>query len=162
MELFEQDRKPFYANIFGEALIDLADFFLYEPVYLAPLGQILKGGIGNSPLFSPVTHVFQVDADNGGDLRGMIDFCQSVLDSIDEDTIVIPGHGEVSDYDGLRGYIAMLEDMHQSIGDMVKAGKTLAEVIAAKPTKAYDDVFGDSANFVDRAYASLSREQSAN
>jgi glyoxylase-like metal-dependent hydrolase (beta-lactamase superfamily II) len=103
-----------------------------------------------------------IDADNGGDLRGMINFCQSVLDAIDENTIVIPGHGEVSDYAGLRSYIAMLEDMHQSIGGMVKAGKSLAEVIAAAPTKAYDDVFGDSSNFVDRAYASLSREQAAN
>ena len=68
----------------------------------------------------------------------------------------------MSDSAGLRSYIAMLEDMHQSIGGMVKAGKSLAEVIAAKPTEAYDDVFGDSSNFVDRAYASLSREQSAN
>ena len=103
-----------------------------------------------------------IDADNGGDLRGMINFCQAVLDTIDEQTIVIPGHGEVSDHAGLRSYIAMLEDMHTSIGAMVKDGKTLTEVIAARPTRAYDDVFGDSANFVDRAYASLRREMGLN
>ena len=33
-----------------------------------------------------------IDADNGGDLAGMIAFCQAVLDEIDETTIVVPGH----------------------------------------------------------------------
>lgn len=100
-----------------------------------------------------------IDADNGGDLRGMIDFCQAVLDVIDENTIVIPGHGEISDYQGLKSYIAMLEDMHQVIGKMVKRGKSLEEVVAANPTKDYDAANGDSTNFVNRAYKSLKREQ---
>ena len=99
-----------------------------------------------------------IDADNGGDLRGMINFCQAVLDAIDEDTVVIPGHGELSDYAGLEGYIAMLEDMHQTISKMVKRGKTLEEVVAANPTKDYDEAYGDSSNFVDRAYTSITRE----
>jgi len=100
-----------------------------------------------------------IDADNGGDLRGMIDFCQAVLDVIDENTVVIPGHGEISDYQGLKSYIAMLEDMHQVIGKMVKRGKSLEEVVAANPTKDYDEANGDSTNFVNRAYKSLKREQ---
>jgi cyclase len=99
-----------------------------------------------------------IDAGNGGDLRGMINFCQAVLDSIDEDTVVIPGHGEISDYQGLQGYIGMLEDMHQSISKMVRKGKTLEEVVAASPTKKYDAVYGDATNFVDRAYTSIKRE----
>ena len=100
-----------------------------------------------------------IDADNGGDLRGMIDFCQAVLEAIDENTVVIPGHGEISDYQGLKSYIAMLEDMHKTIGKMVKRGKSLEEVVAANPTKDYDASNGDSTNFVDRAYKSLKREQ---
>jgi len=99
-----------------------------------------------------------IDAGNGGDLRGMIDFCQAVLDGIDETTVVIPGHGEISDYAGLQSYIAMLEDMHQTIGKMVKRGKSLEEVVAANPTARYDAENGDSTNFVNRAYTSLQRE----
>jgi glyoxylase-like metal-dependent hydrolase (beta-lactamase superfamily II) len=99
-----------------------------------------------------------IDAGNGGDLRGMIDFCQAVLDAIDETTVVIPGHGEISDYAGLQAYIDMLEDMHQTIGKMVKRGKSLEEVVAANPTAKYDAENGDSTNFVNRAYTSLQRE----
>jgi len=99
-----------------------------------------------------------IDADNGGDLSGMINFCQAVLDVIDEETIVIPGHGEISDYAGLTSYIAMLSEMRASIGAMVADGATLEEVIAATPTAAYDKQYGDPSNFVNRAYTSLKRE----
>jgi glyoxylase-like metal-dependent hydrolase (beta-lactamase superfamily II) len=100
-----------------------------------------------------------IDADNGGDLAGMIAFCKAVLAQINADTIVIPGHGEISDYDGLKDYIAMLEDVHASLSKMAKRNKSLQEVIAAAPTKAHDAVYGDPlANFLDRAYHSVKRE----
>ena len=99
-----------------------------------------------------------IDADNGGDLAGMIAFCQAVLDTIDEETVVIPGHGELSDYQGLKHYIEVLTELHQRITRMVKRGRTLEEVIAAQPTKDFDAEFGDSSNFVNRAYASIRRE----
>ena len=99
-----------------------------------------------------------IDADNGGDLTGMIAFCKAVLAVIDKDTTVIPGHGEISDYAGLAHYIDMLEQMKKSIGKMVKQGKSLEQIIAAKPTQKYDAEFGDASMFIDRAYNSLKRE----
>ena len=77
---------------------------------------------------------------------------------IDEDTVVIPGHGEISDYAALQSYIAMLEDMHKTISRMVKRGRSLEEVITLNPTKDYDAAYGDNANFVNRAYTSIKRE----
>ncbi len=97
-------------------------------------------------------------ADNGGDLAGMIAFCQAVLNEIDETTIVVPGHGEISDYAGLKNYIEVLSTLHQRISKLVKRGKTLEEVIAAEPTKDFDATWGDNANFVNRAYTSVKRE----
>jgi len=91
----------------------------------------------------------------------MIQFCQAVLARLDKDTVVIPGHGAISDRAGLAHYIDMLQAMHDSIGAMVVAGASLAEVIAAKPTAAYDDEFGDPSNFVDRAYTSLVKAYAA-
>ncbi len=99
-----------------------------------------------------------IDADNGGDLSGMIAFCKAVLGLIDRDTVVIPGHGEISDYDGLQHYIVMLEEMKAVIGRMIRDGRSLGDVIAAKPTAKYDPEFGDPFNFVNRAYTSLKRE----
>ncbi|MDA0795857.1 MAG: MBL fold metallo-hydrolase [Proteobacteria bacterium] len=99
-----------------------------------------------------------IDADNGGDLAGMIAFCQAVLDEIDETTIVVPGHGEISDYAGLENYIKVLSTLHGRFEKLIKKGKTLEEVIAAEPTKDFDAEWGANDNFVNRAYTSVKRE----
>ena len=99
-----------------------------------------------------------IDADNGGDLAGMIAFCQGVLDTIDENTVVVPGHGPLSDYEGLKSYIEMLTTVHERVTKLVKRGKSLEEVYEAGVTRGYDQVYGNPLGFINRAYASVSRE----
>ena len=102
-----------------------------------------------------------IDADSGGDVDGMIDFCQSVLDELAPDAIVIPGHGEVTDTETLAAYIAMIAEVRDRVQAHIDDGKTMAEVIAAKPTADFDEVYGSveaSLGFVDRVYTSLTRK----
>jgi len=98
-----------------------------------------------------------IDADNGGTLSGVVDFCQAVLDRIDESAIVVAGHGPVSDYAGLRDYAAMLRTIRDRMQSLVGSGATLQQVIAARPTAEWDDVRGDPAQLIDRAYAGMTR-----
>jgi cyclase len=98
-----------------------------------------------------------IDAGNGGDLDGMIEFCEGVLDLINQETIVIPGHGPVLGYTDLADYILMLATVRQRIDTMIDQGKTLEQVIAANPTAEFDAKFGQPGRFIDRAYTSLSR-----
>jgi len=98
-----------------------------------------------------------IDADNGGSIDGVIAFCQRVLDEIEPGAVVIPGHGPVSDYQGLADYIAMLSAIRDRIADMLESGMTLEQVIAARPTADWDEAMGDPLMLVDRAYASLRR-----
>ena len=72
--------------------------------------------------------------------------------------MVIPGHGELSDYEGLESYIAMLSTVHTRISKLVKRGKSMQEVAAAKVTEGFDDVYGDPSQFVNRSYTSITRE----
>ncbi|HMB74408.1 MAG TPA: MBL fold metallo-hydrolase [Gammaproteobacteria bacterium] len=98
-----------------------------------------------------------IDADNGGDLNGMIVFCQAVLDELEPGAVVIPGHGPVADYAKLERYIEMLTDVRDKMAALIGAGASLEQVIAAQPTAAWDDEFGDPARMIDRSYLSLSR-----
>ena len=103
-----------------------------------------------------------IDADNGGEIDGMIDFCETVLAELKPGAIVIPGHGEVTDDDALRRYIEMLKTVRGRISEMIAKGMSVEEVIAAKPTADLDDDFGDVANslgFVDRVYTSLNSKE---
>ena len=98
-----------------------------------------------------------IDADNGGDIDGMIVFCQAVLDELQPGAIVIPGHGEVTDYAALERYIEMLTDVRARIAALIDSGATLEQVIEAAPTAAWDEAYGDPRRMIDRTYASLSR-----
>ena len=98
-----------------------------------------------------------IDAGNGGDLDGMILFCEKVLARLDENSIVIPGHGPVMGYQELADFISMLETVRNRISALIDRGYSLEAVIAAEPTAEFNDRYGDPARFINRAYMSLSR-----
>jgi cyclase len=106
--------------------------------------------------FIPVGYPF-VDADNGGDLNGMIHFLQSVLEQLEPGSTVIPGHGPVTDYAALARYVEMLIDVRNKIVALIDDGATKEQVLAAEPTADWDADYGNPAAFIDRAYTSLTR-----
>ena len=100
-----------------------------------------------------------VDVGSGGGIDGMIRFCKETLAQIDEHTVVIPGHGPVTDYARLGQYLAMLRTVRDRIQGMIDDGKSLAEVSAAAPTADFDAIYGPesaSLGFVNRVYSDLS------
>jgi len=98
-----------------------------------------------------------IDADNGGGISGVIDFCSAVRDELDEDSVVIPGHGPVTDFQALTDYIDTLTVVRDRIADMISEGMSLEQVVAASPTAEFDARYGDPTLLVNRAYASLSK-----
>ena len=99
-----------------------------------------------------------IDADNGGEIDGMITFCRAVLKELPADATVVPGHGEITDVPTFERYVEMLQTVRDRVAAMIEEGKSLEEVEAAKPTQDFDASFGDvsaSLGFLDRVYASL-------
>ena len=102
-----------------------------------------------------------IDADSGGGIDGMIAFCQTILDEMGPQAVIIPGHGEVTDSATLQSYIDMLSTVRERVAAMIAEGKSLEEVMAAKPTADFDAPFGpetQSLGFVNRVYTSLTRD----
>jgi glyoxylase-like metal-dependent hydrolase (beta-lactamase superfamily II) len=100
-----------------------------------------------------------VDADNGGSLSGIIEFCSKVLAEIDSTYTVVPGHGPVADGQALADYVAMLTTIRDRMAALIASGASLEQVAAARPTSEWDATKGNPASFIDRAYTSLSRER---
>jgi len=98
-----------------------------------------------------------VDADHGGSLIGIVEFCERVLAELEPGATVVPGHGAVSDYDGMAEYASMLRTIYERISALVEDGASLEQVIAARPTAEWDEARGDPSGLIDRTYASLMR-----
>jgi glyoxylase-like metal-dependent hydrolase (beta-lactamase superfamily II) len=79
-----------------------------------------------------------IDYSTGGNIKGMIKAAETNLARVTDKTIVIPGHGKVGGKPEMTEYRDMLVTIHDRVAAMKKEGKSLDEIIAAKPTAAYD------------------------
>ena len=96
-----------------------------------------------------------IDAGNGGTLDGMLHTCRTVLDSINADTVVIPGHGPLASPIDLQSYVNMLDFVYKEMKSMIASGMSLDEIQASGLTSTWDEHLGDPTMFIDRSYASL-------
>ncbi len=96
-----------------------------------------------------------IDADNGGSIDGVVEFCEAVIAETNAATTVVPGHGNVATQADLVAYAGMLRVVRDRIAALVAEGATLEDVAAAAPTRDFDETYGNPALLVDRAYASL-------
>jgi glyoxylase-like metal-dependent hydrolase (beta-lactamase superfamily II) len=84
-----------------------------------------------------------IDYSTGGSIDGMIAASDANLAASTENTIIIPGHGKpVSNKSELKEFRDMLVGIRGNIAALKKAGRTLEEIVAAKPTAAYDAKWG--------------------
>ena len=84
-----------------------------------------------------------IDVANGGSIAGTIAAVDIALSLMNEETIVIPGHGPVSNRAELVSYRDMLAGVARSLQGHIDAGKSLEEVINAGPTSQWDEEWGN-------------------
>jgi glyoxylase-like metal-dependent hydrolase (beta-lactamase superfamily II) len=83
-----------------------------------------------------------IDYSTGGSIDGMITATEANLAKITNNTIVIPGHGPVGDKPQLSFYRDLLVTTRDKVATLKKQGRSLDEIVAAKPTAAWDDKWG--------------------
>ena len=83
-----------------------------------------------------------IDSDNGGSVLGVIEAVDEILGKINDDTVVIPGHGPLSNKAELMAYRDMLAGVSEKITALKAEGKSIDEIIAAKPTADFDEAWG--------------------
>ena len=140
---------------FNDERIELVHF---TPAHTASdVAVIFRGHnvVHTGDVFLPTSYPF-ADVDNGGDFNGVIEFLTRLIEKIDRNTIVVPGHGRVATYDEIVAYIAMLKDVRERVAALIAGGATLQQVVAAQPTKDWDAKYGNPTTFfLDRVYKTL-------
>jgi glyoxylase-like metal-dependent hydrolase (beta-lactamase superfamily II) len=169
-EVFHYSRKYMYMN--GEAIevlhqtaahtdSDVFAFFRRSDVVVA--GDILD------------TRQFPViDVERGGSIQGEIASLNRLVElavpsvpivAREAGTIVVPGHGRLCDQYDVVEYRDMVTIIRDRVRDLIKAGRSLAEVKAAQPAKGYMGRYGNPGGdwttdrFIEAVYKSLTREK---
>lgn len=82
-----------------------------------------------------------IDLKSGGSIEGYINAVTTGLMLVDEDTKIIPGHGNLSNKAEYEAFLKMLETIKTNILSEIENGKTEDEVATnANLTKTYDDL----------------------
>jgi glyoxylase-like metal-dependent hydrolase (beta-lactamase superfamily II) len=106
------------------------------------------------------------DSEKGGSVAGVIEGLNRILDiaipgeNQEGGTVVIPGHGRLSDETEVANYRDMLTIVRDRVAAMIDAGMTLEQVQRAKPTSDYDGIYDQpngwtAAMFVAAMYRDL-------
>ncbi len=99
-----------------------------------------------------------IDRANGGSLSGMIEGLGVTIGMAGPNTKIIPGHGPTVDRAALIAHRDMILAIREKVAALVLEGKTVEEVLAAKPTSNYDSIPNASTTserFVRQLYAEL-------
>ena len=126
--------------------------------------------ISTGDLFTTTMYPFIDDA-NGGTINGYINALNAILEltvasNVNEGgTMVIPGHGRLSDEQDVIEYRDMVTIIRDRIREYVKRGMTLEQVKAKKPTLDWDRRYGDGfikpRSVVDVIYKQMAAEKAA-
>lgn len=103
-----------------------------------------------------------IDLSAGGSFTGMIAASERLLELVDDETKIIPGHGDLATKSDLREYRDMLVLVKERVAPLIAAGKTEAEVVAAKPladSPSWGEGFMNADNFLKIVYQSLKSER---
>ena len=87
-----------------------------------------------------------IDQGAGGNVEGYMDSVKQLLAKIDDETVIIPGHGDISNKQEYSAFLAMISETFNYVKALKQDGKTLDEVKAM----GLDDKWADwSWNFIN-------------
>lgn len=102
-----------------------------------------------------------IDTSSGGTVDGVVVAVDRVLAIATEKTRIIPGHGPLATKADLAAYREMVATVGKRIRDAVRAGKSLEDVQALKPTAEFDAAWGKGfitpQRFTEMIYRNVAR-----
>jgi cyclase len=83
-----------------------------------------------------------IDVESGGSLAGMVAAVEGALARSNVHTVVIPGHGPVSNRTELAAYRDMLVAVGRKVREAVETGMGIEDILGTRPTAEFDAKFG--------------------
>jgi len=97
-----------------------------------------------------------IDQEHGGSINGMIDGVDKLLSITNENSKIIPGHGDLAKKQDVVQYGQMLVTIRDRVQNAMNDGKTFDQVVEMDPTKGYAGGM-DAKTFIKTVYDSLKK-----
>jgi len=129
---------------------------------------------GDSVIFFPGSNVVHmaddffngrfpvVDLEAGGDVEGMTKNIGDIISKLPAGVKIIPGHGPLSDIEGLKAFHRMLIETTDIVRKRMAAGKTLQQIKAEglpEEWKSWGTGFNNTSRWIELIYNSLSAKK---
>jgi len=115
-----------------------------------PGGNILAAGdvvsVGKYPI---------LDYTTGGWIGGLVDATKKLLSIANAETRIVPGAGPLQTRADLQAQYDMLAAVKDRLVKLLKQGMGPKDMIAAKPTKDFDEKWGNPELFISNAYRGM-------
>lgn len=102
-----------------------------------------------------------IDVSAGGSIGGMIREADRLLGMVGPGTRIVPGHGPLADRAALERFRAMLATTRERVARLVREGRTLEQIVAARPLADLDPAWAKgsmtSERFLKMVHQDLSR-----
>ena len=100
-----------------------------------------------------------IDSGNGGSLSGMIKNLEQALKMMNKETVVVPGHGQITNYETVKRYLEGLIITKEKLIEMINKNMSLEEIIKNNPIKNLEEILGNTTVLINRSYLSLTKDQ---
>lgn len=70
-----------------------------------------------------------IDLESGGSVDGDIEAAETGLSFINESTRIIPGHGDIANYEDYKAYLNMLKGIRKNVQKAIDEGKSESEIV---------------------------------
>ncbi|MEM7372592.1 MAG: MBL fold metallo-hydrolase [Bacteroidota bacterium] len=90
-----------------------------------------------------VTYGFPfIDASSGGSIEGFIAYLDFMIDLIDDETKVIPGHGDLSNRQDVIAFRDRLKHLYTQVMIRKRMGQSMDKILAAGITEPFEEEWG--------------------
>lgn len=100
-----------------------------------------------------------IDMGKGGNILGMIAVNERILELMDDQTKIIPGHGQLATRQDLVAYNTMLKTISARVKAHIEKGKNLEQIIRLNPTKGFGERGVKAADFIKVIYDSYKQSE---
>jgi glyoxylase-like metal-dependent hydrolase (beta-lactamase superfamily II) len=96
-----------------------------------------------------------LDYSTGGWIGGLVNAQKAILDMANAETRIVPGNGPVQTRADVQALYDMCNTMRDRLTKLLKQGMGPKEMVAAAPSKDFDDKWGNPELFILNAYRGL-------